>query len=294
MIRREELDGVLLATWPSQHREQVERSLAAGAQNILCEKALTLTGREALEIRQLVNEAGAFLMEGFMYRHHPAIREMERRLATGELGTIDRVRACFSHYDSEQASADDDTRNWRQRKECGGGVVFDLACYCANACQHFAGARPTRVFGRGDESEKYGTVNRLYGTIEYENGCLGVVESSKRTTLTQELQVACAQGTLVLPVAWTIYEESLLIQREDTPWPHPTTTETTIAAADSYQLQLENFADVIEGKAPPLVPLAQSVLNTYTLEALLASAAARQPVDVEVPPEIVEALPPTG
>jgi predicted dehydrogenase len=290
MIRQEELDGVLLATWPSQHREQIERCLAAGARNILCEKALTLTGREALEIWHLVNGAGAFLMEGFMYRHHPAIREMERRLATGRLGTTDRVRACFSHYDSEQASVDDDTRNWRQRKECGGGVVFDLACYCVNACQHFATAPPTRVFCRGDESAKYGTVNRLYGIIEYENGCLGVVESSKRTTLTQELQVACAQGTLVLPVAWTIYEEALLIQRDDMPWPHPTTTETSIAAADSYQLQLENFADVIEGSAPPLVTLAQSVLNTYTLEAVLASAAARQPIAVEVQPEIVAAL----
>ncbi len=118
-----------------------------------------------------------------------------------------------------------------------------------------------------------------------------MVESSKRTTLTQELQVACARGTLVLPVAWTIYEEAVLIQRDDTPWPRPTTTETTVPTADSYQLQLENFADVIEGSAPPLVPLAQSVLNTYTLEALLASAAARRPTHVDVPPEIVRALP---
>jgi len=160
-----------------------------------------------------------------------------------------------------------------------------------NACQHFAGARPTRLYCRGDESNTYGTVNRLYGLIEYENGCVAVVESSKRTTLTQELQVACAQATLALPVAWTIYEDALLIERGDLPWPHPTTTNHTVAAADSYQLQLENFADVIEGSAPPLVPLAQSDLNTYTLEALLASAAAGRPIDVEVPPEIVRALP---
>ena len=50
MIGEEDLDGVLLATWPIQHRDQIERCLAAGAGNILCEKALTLTGDEAVEI----------------------------------------------------------------------------------------------------------------------------------------------------------------------------------------------------------------------------------------------------
>lgn len=289
MIQREDLDGVLLATWPSQHREQVERSLAAGARNILCEKALALTGPEALEIWRAVQQADAFLMEGFMYRHHPAIREIERRLASGEFGTTDRVRACFSHHDSENASASDATRNWRQRKECGGGVPYDLACYCVNACQHFAAAIPTRVYCRGDLSEKYGTVNRMYALIEYENGCVGIVESSKRTTLTQELQVACALRTLQLPVAWTIYDDAVLTERDDEPWPSPTTRDHTIPKADSYQLQLENFARVIQGEEPPVVPLMQSVVNTYTLDALVASAAAKRPVEVQIPQAVLRA-----
>ena len=50
MIGAERLDAVLLATWPTQHREQVERCLEAGVRNILCEKALTLTGSDAVEL----------------------------------------------------------------------------------------------------------------------------------------------------------------------------------------------------------------------------------------------------
>jgi predicted dehydrogenase len=43
MVRKERSDGVLLATWPNQHREQIEQCLAAAVKRILCEKALTLT-----------------------------------------------------------------------------------------------------------------------------------------------------------------------------------------------------------------------------------------------------------
>ena len=101
MLRNEELDGVLLVTWPNQHREHVERALALGVRHILCEKSLTLTGQEACEMYQLTRAAGAFMMEGFMYRHHPAIRRMQQLLATGDCGAVDAVRACFSAHDPE-------------------------------------------------------------------------------------------------------------------------------------------------------------------------------------------------
>src|SRR2546428_6702908 len=86
MVEREELDGICLATMPSQHREQVERCIAAGAGNILCEKPFAMTAQEAWELWQIVTETGTFLMEGLMYRHHPAIRKMERILSIGDMG----------------------------------------------------------------------------------------------------------------------------------------------------------------------------------------------------------------
>jgi predicted dehydrogenase len=117
MIRKEKLDAVLLATWPNQHREQIEQCLKLGMRKILCEKALALTSKEALNILAMVKRAKAFVMEGFMYRHNPVIRKMEQILSTGQLGPVDNVRACFSAFDAETASASDPNRDWRQRKE---------------------------------------------------------------------------------------------------------------------------------------------------------------------------------
>lgn len=287
MLRREELDGVLLVTWPNQHREQVERVLQLGVRNILCEKSLALTGREAYEMYGLARAAGAFIMEGFMYRHHPAIRRMQALLASGECGPVDAVRACFSAHDAELEDPGNTERNWRQRKECGGGIPYDFACYAVNACGCFSGGIPARAFCVGDISERYGTINRMYGMIEYDNGRAGIVESSKQATMTQELEVSCPRYTLYLPVAWTIPGDITLSVKHEWPWPRPAEDTLFIHGADAYQLQLENFAAVIRGEAPPVVPLAQSVMNIYALEALVTSLQEKRLVDIAIPAEII-------
>ena len=292
MVRKEQLDGVLLVTWPNQHREHIEKLLAAGVRNILCEKALTITGKEAAEIYEMAEKAGAFIMEGFMYRHNPAVRKLSQVLSIGHLGKIDSIRACFSCYDPELESPDDANRNWRQRKECGGGIPYDFACYCVNCCGHFAGGLPTRVYAIGNVS-KYDTINRAYGTIEYDNGVVGIIESSKTTSYTQEVQINCAGGILNLPIAWTI-DRTMTITQRHTGW-NSTTYDTFVSdwVPDhllSYQLQAENFVAAVRGHARPVVPLLESVVNTHAVEALVTSVLERRPVDISIPREIAGAF----
>jgi len=291
MLEKERLDGVLLATWPNQHREQVEACLRAGIRNILCEKALALTGTEAADIYDRVTAAGAFLMEGFMYRHNPAIRKLEQILSRGHLGAVDNVRACFSAFDPETADPTNPNRDWRQRKECGGGIPYDFACYCVNACGHFAGGLPVRVYAIGGLGN-YDTINRVYATIEYDNGAVGIVESSKKTSYTQELQISCAQGILNLPIAWTIPQNMTITQRH-TGW-NALTYDTCVSdgvtdGITSYHLQMQNFLDACRGKAEPVMPLAQSVVNTFALEALVTSIMEQRITDIAIPQRIRDA-----
>lgn len=290
MIQREELDGILLATWPNQHREQIELALQAGARAILCEKALTLTGREAVEIYDLVTRADAFLMEGFMYRHHPAMRMMEQLVAQGAIGNVDNVRGEFSAFDAETQASSDTTRNWRQRRECGGGVPYDFACYAVNACGAFCGGVPTRVNAVGGVSAAYDTVNRLFGIIEYSTGQIGFISSSKQTHFSQELQVEGGGGSLFLPLAWTIYDNAVIERRYTEGWAQLRTETYRITKADAYQRQLENFAAVIRGEATPVMPLAQSVVNAFVVEALVTSLLERQPVEITIPDHIRDAV----
>lgn len=287
MIAAEQLDAVLLATWPNQHREQIERCLDAGVRNILCEKALALTGTEALEIQKLVQAHGAFLMEGFMYRHHPAIGCIDDLLASGVLGSVDSVRADFSAFDGELEAADDDNRNWRQRKECGGGVPYDFACYCVNACNHFAGGLPTRVYCRGDVSDRYGTINRMYAMIEYDNGVVGIIESSKKADVSQRLEIVGRRGRLVLPISWTVYDDTAVEEQRCCGWVEYKHESHVIPKANAYQRQLENFAAVIRKQERPVMRLVESVINTFTVEALINSLEKRELISVSLPSELL-------
>jgi len=290
MMAKEDLDAVLLATWPNQHREQIEKVLAAGVKNILCEKELTLTGQEAAEIYELVNSAGAFLMEAFMYRHHPAIGKLRELVDAGEIGEIDSVRACFSSFDPEEGSADDETRNWRQRKECGGGIPYDFACYSVNAVQYFADGVPTRVQCYGGVSEKFDIVNRMYGLIQFDNGRVGIIESSKKEAFTQELQINGSKGILDLPISWTIGDSQTITLLKERGWAQLAKETFTLPAPDSYALQMSNFVDVIRDGAAPVLSLVESVVNAFTIETLVNSLLEGREIELDIPKEIRNAL----
>ena len=290
MLAKEDIDAAVLATWPNQHREQIEVCLKAGIKNILCEKALTLTGREAVEIFDLVNEHGAFLMEGFMYRHHPAIKRMRQLVEAGEIGEVDTVRACFSEVDAESQAPADPNRNWRYKKELAGGTPYDFACYCVNTCRLFAGGAPTRVTCYGGVSEKYDVINRMYGLIEYDNGRIGIIESSKTQAFLQELQISGTTATLNLPIAYTILDEITIERHHTVGWAALRRDLHHIRPCNSFVPQMTNFADVVQGRAKPLMPLAESVVNTFTIEALVSSLTEKRDVVLDIPDRIRAAL----
>lgn len=283
MIAEHDLDGVLLATWPNLHREQVLGCLEAGVRAVLCEKALALDAAEAEEIWTAARAGDALVVEGYMYRHHPAIGRIDEILAAGAIGAVDTIRATFDMFDEEAAAPDDPERDWRQRRECAGGVPYDLACYCVDACNRFAEAPPRRVQAVGGTSERYGTVDRLLALIEYENGRVGVLESSRRSDFDHELRIGGARGHVRLPVAWRIEGPTVVDVSRSVGWGEFETISHPIPQVDPFRLQLERFAAAARGDAVPVPTLAESVVGVCTLDALLTSAAQRRAVDVMVP-----------
>ena len=290
MVDEVELDGVLLATWPVQHCAQILGCLEAGVRFILCEKSLTTGVAEALEVFSAAEAASATVVEALMYRHHPALQRVEQLLEGGAVGAVDSVRACFSVFDPEGSSADDPLRDWRQHAERGGGVPYDLACYCVDACNHFAGALPQRALAVGARSERYGTINRLYGLIEYADSPVGIVTSSLRSDFDHELRVSGTTGHVVLPVAWRIEGPISVTVTRSVGWGKFEEEQFQIGAADPYRLQLERFAAVIRGETGPVPTLAESVVGALSLDALVRSAAEGIPVDIDVPDHIRASL----
>jgi predicted dehydrogenase len=278
MLKNEKPDAVILCTWPSGHLEQIRESLSTGVKNILCEKSLATSGRDAREISRIAGSHGAFIMEASMYRHHPAIGFLEKRLKNASVTSINAV---FTNFEDDPAKPAGAGLNWRLKPGTGGGVPFDWMSYCVNASNHFSGGRPQRVYATGNFNKNYRIIDRLYGIIEYDNGVTGIVESGRDSSFSEMLRINTKGFILELPVAWGISGKiKILEHRRKTEWDYIETLEHPVGEADPYALQLQNFCNVIKGRGGPGMPLEESVTNVCTIEALVRSLGSKKPVTI--------------
>lgn len=293
MLRKEQLDAVVLATWPAQHREQLENAIKLGARFILCEKALAMTGEEAVEIYDLAKKSGVTIVEGFMYRHHPAIAKLDELVKREISGAVDSVRATFHMYVPEPDGSQQLT--WRQRpKETGGSVPYDRTCYPVNVCARYAESLPVKVAATATVSEKLGTITRLYGDVTYENGRVALIENSNGVVFGQEVQVTCSNRIYRLATPFTSPGDATVVEIETLKFAHICEHAHTVKSPfpdtqsdPAFRLQLENFARVVSGQAKNSRPLlVESVVNSFTLDGLVRAGLEERVVKIEIPQHI--------
>lgn len=297
MLKRESLDGVVIATWPNTHREQIEEAIRLGARFILCEKSLVCSASDAIALWDLARKHGVTIMEAFMYRHHPAIAYIDSLIAAGEIGAIDHVHGAFHMFDAEEGAADDPRRTWRNRAEAGGGVLHDFICYPVDAANKYAGSLPTAAFAYGSDSEKYQITNRLFAMISFENGCVATVESSRNACFRQSLRIGGAHGIIDLPTAWSARDDvvilktsapSFLVEEHERFLIESDAHDGRLVDFPVFTRQLENFSDVIMGTATPHISLDESVVNAFTLDAIGTSYKTGVPAKISFPKRFIQ------
>jgi predicted dehydrogenase len=89
-----DVDIIYIGTPHPMHAENALMALTAG-KGVLCEKAFTMNRREAVEVMALAREKKLFLMEAMWTRFMPALAEVRRIIASGEIGPVHHVTADF-------------------------------------------------------------------------------------------------------------------------------------------------------------------------------------------------------
>ena len=283
MLEQEALDGIVLATWPNLHRDQIGIALDRGIRHILCEKALCLTGEEALGIHRLARNYGATVLEACKNRYHPQFKRIRALARSGEFGRVDHIQATFSNNEEEKRKTDA-PMNWRIRKECGGGVPYDWVSYLVNAANSIAPSLPVRAAASGTLDPVSGVMDRLYGIIEYRGGMVAGISSSHHASFSQELEIVCEKGRIYSPVNWGIFGDTVITLRRRQPdWPYLTEERLPVVHEDSFRNQMAHFAEVIRGRERPEIPLAESVVNALTIEALVHAAESGASREIRIP-----------
>ena len=118
LLKDPEVDGIVLATPPNGHPEQIMQCARAG-KHIFCEKPLSANKAAAEEAIAAVRRAGVTLALGYNRRFHPSWVDLKRRIDSGELGTILHAECTMSGPNALVMSAD----AWRAKPDeapCGG------------------------------------------------------------------------------------------------------------------------------------------------------------------------------
>ncbi|MGH7903144.1 MAG: Gfo/Idh/MocA family protein [Candidatus Dormibacteraceae bacterium] len=130
ILRRGDIDGVIIATPNWLHAEMTVASLAAG-KHVFCQKPIALDLEGADRVLEAATASGCVLQLGFMLRFTPPIPEVRALVASGALG---RVIACNAAIFGWEPNAD-----WFYDKATGGGVILDTLIHFADLASWVAG-----------------------------------------------------------------------------------------------------------------------------------------------------------
>jgi predicted dehydrogenase len=126
------VQAVYVATPHPAHEAQALACIRAG-KHVLCEKPMTMDAAGAERVIAAAREQNVFLMEAFMYRCHPLMRELLGRLRAGVIGDIRHVRADFAFRVPR------DPRGRLFNLELGGGSILDVGGYPMSFARLIAG-----------------------------------------------------------------------------------------------------------------------------------------------------------
>ena len=182
-----DVDIIYIGTPHPMHAENALLALGGG-KAVLCEKPFTMNRREAGEVVALARAKGLFLMEAMWTRFMPALAEVKRIMASGEIGAITQVHADFGY------SATLDPEHRVNKLELGGGALLDLGIYPLSIACALLG-QVESVCAQAVFTDTGVDASTAF-TMKHSGGTLSICSCSMRARSASELVVSGTGGSI--------------------------------------------------------------------------------------------------
>jgi xylose dehydrogenase (NAD/NADP) len=255
-----DVDAVYVATHNGLHKELSIAALRAG-KHVICEKPLAIDARDCEEMLRVAESSGRLLAEAFMYRHHPQIPRVRELVSAGAIGDVMAVEASFRF----PLSNPDDVR---MNAAWGGGALLDVGCYCVSASRLFFGDSPVGAKALASYHPAKKVDTSLQGALDYGSGRYAVISCGFDSGMHQKVVLCGTAGTIELHQpfrSWTGRPQVTVrtVDREET---------IAFDAANTFQLEVDDFALAIMNGGAPLVGAADALRNIEILDRLASAA----------------------
>lgn len=265
LVARDDVDVVYVATTHDLHYENARLALAAG-KAVLCEKPLTINGRQAHNLVNLARQQDVFFMEAWWTRFFPAIESLLTDLAAGVLGPVRLLQADFGvqHDWAPDHRMVDPAR--------AGGALLDLGVYPVSFAHLLFGAAPTAIAGHMRPTDR-GVDAQSSVLLTFPTGGQAVLTAALDVQIPHQARLYGPGGAIIIddffhPSAYTILPRGGPARRVERPFP-----------GRGYQFEIAEVATCLrEGRRESARrPLADTLAVMATMDALRESWGLRYP-----------------
>lgn len=256
-----DIDVVYIVLPPSMHKEYVIRAANAG-KHVWCEKPMAMTAQECHEMIEACNKNKRSLAIGYRCQHEPNTQQYTKLIRSGQLGKIKSITSYAGYFD-------DRTTHWKQKKEMGGGALYDMGVYSIQGARLGSQLEPIAVF-EGNTSTtrpeiyKNGLDETASAKFEFPGGIIAEIKTSFGESF-NHLTVIGEKGTLKME-PFSAYEGN----RGGSPIG---TINTPYKIPWQQTKQMDDDALSIMQKKPMLVPGEEGLRDITLVEAIYKSAA---------------------
>ena len=171
----------------------------------------------------------------------------------------------------------DPSKNWRFHKAVGGGVTYDIGCYCINQLRWALDAEPETVqaFGRRGPT---GVDEHVVAIATFPGGRTAEWCVSWQAGPRHVAEVLGSAGSLRIENAWGDNRSSAstleIFDRQRN------RTVETFKTPDQFWLQLQHMQECLDYGVPHRIPPSDSVAQMRVIDAVYASLRSRRPEPV--------------
>ena len=242
MLERERLDAAVVAV-PTRFHLDVGLAVLERGLHVLIEKPIATTLEEGRRLVAAARDEDRVFAVGHSERFNPAVRELRRRVAAGEIGRIYQIQARrLGPFPARIRDV---------------GVVIDLVTHDLDVMYTLAGSEVQRLYGETEQRIHTDHEDILNALLKFESGMLGVLQVNWLTpTKIREISVLGERGMFVCNYLTQElrYYKNAEVESDPGGDPHPravTEGEAVtfpIGQGEPLRLELQAFVQAVRGE----------------------------------------------
>ncbi|HEV7333072.1 MAG TPA: Gfo/Idh/MocA family oxidoreductase [Flavisolibacter sp.] len=187
-----DIDVVYVVLPPSMHYAFVVRAANAG-KHVWCEKPMAITEKECREMIDACRNNKRTLAIGYRLQHEPNTQAYRKMVTEKQLGNVLQL-SCGAGYRESR------TNHWKQRKEMGGGALYDMGVYSIQGARLGTGMEPVSVLSAKTSTTRpeiyqNGLDETTVATLQFPGNIIADIKTSFGENINY-LNIVCQKGEI--------------------------------------------------------------------------------------------------